>query len=319
VTAPLRVLVVDDEPHARARLVRLLAKLADVAVAGEADNGRTALDLIARLAPDVVLLDIEMPGLDGLAVGEAAAEVCAGGRAPAVVFTTAHSRFALDAFELDADDYLLKPVVAERLARALAKARRRLGPAPPAAADGGAAATAPPIDPRRPRPATDPGGPERPRPADPGDPGGVERSRPADPDDAGGPGRARPPAAEPPAPLDGPGSGRDAAQIVVHDRGVTRFFDARAVTRFRAVDKYTSFAAGGDEHLTRESLSALEARLASLGFVRVHRADLVRLDAVRALEPEPGGALVHLADGQVVQVSRRFLPKLRRALGLRDR
>jgi DNA-binding LytR/AlgR family response regulator len=103
----------------------------------------------------------------------------------------------------------------------------------------------------------------------------------------------------------------------VHDRGVTRFFDARSVMRFRAVDKYTSFVVESTEYLTRESLSALETRLAPLGFVRVHRADLVRLDAVRALEPEPGGALVHLGDGQVVQVSRRFLPKLRKALGLR--
>ncbi|HEU4408462.1 MAG TPA: LytTR family DNA-binding domain-containing protein [Polyangiaceae bacterium] len=279
-TAPLRVLVVDDEPHARARLCRLLAKMPAALVVGEADNGPLALELVGRLGPDVMLLDIEMPGLDGLAVGEAAAEVAAaaGARAPAIVFTTAHSRFALDAFELDADDYLLKPVVAERLARALAKARRRLGlPAP--APEGEPAAAPPPPSPRGAR-TSDP---------------------PPEPDDA-------PQGVETP---------RDPAQLVVHDRGVTRFFDARAVTRFRAVDKYTSFVVEGAEYLTRESLSALEARLGPLGFVRVHRADLVRLDAVRALEPEPGGALVHLGDGQAVQVSRRFLPKLRKALGLR--
>jgi DNA-binding LytR/AlgR family response regulator len=277
VTAPLRVLVVDDEPHARARLCRLLAKLPEALVVGEADNGPLALELVGRLAPDAVLLDIEMPGLDGLAVGEAAAEAAAaaGARAPAIVFTTAHSRFALDAFELDADDYLLKPVVAERLARALAKARRRLGAAAPA--EGPAESLAPPTPPREARPSDPPPAPDA-------------------------------PGAEPP---------RDPAQLVVHDRGVTRFFDARAVTRFRAVDKYTSFVVEGAEYLTRESLSTLETRLAPLGFVRVHRADLVRLDAVRALEPEPGGALLHLGDGQAVQVSRRFLPKLRKALGLR--
>ncbi|HEU4532901.1 MAG TPA: LytTR family DNA-binding domain-containing protein, partial [Polyangiaceae bacterium] len=289
-TDALRVLVVDDEPHARARLGRLLARMPEVTVIGEADNGRSALALIGELAPDVVLLDIEMPGLDGLAVGEAAAEIAsgAGAPAPAVVFTTAHSRFALDAFELDADDYLLKPVVAERLARALAKARRRLGlrrPPPPVEATPGA----PP--PTAATPSAPP--PERESVAGP------------EPPDDESPG---PPGAEAP---------RDPAQLVVHDRGVTRFFDARGVTRFRAVDKYTSFVVEGAECLTRESLSALEARLGPLGFVRVHRADLVRLDAVRALEPEPGGALVHLADGQVVQVSRRFLPKLRKALGLR--
>lgn len=271
-TAPLRVLVVDDEPHARARLCRLLAKMPEALVVGEADNGALALDLVGRLGPDVVLLDIEMPGLDGLAVGEAAAEAAsaAGARAPAIVFTTAHPRFALDAFELDADDYLLKPVVAERLTRALAKARRRLGL--PVAAD-------------------EPAGPSEP-----------PESRPSEP---------------PPEASTGVDTPRDPAQLVVHDRGVTRFFDARSVMRFRAVDKYTSFVVEGTEYLTRESLSALEIRLAPLGFVRVHRADLVRLDAVRALEPEPGGALVHLGDGQVVQVSRRFLPKLRKTLGLR--
>jgi DNA-binding LytR/AlgR family response regulator len=287
VTSGLRVLVVDDEPHARARLCRLLGKLPGVHVAGEAENGRLALELVERLAPDVMLLDIEMPGLDGLAVGEATAEAAgrAGARPPAVIFTTAHSRFALDAFELDADDYLLKPVALERLARALAKARRRLGLPPAAAAPG----EAPP-----------------PGPAEPPAPG----SSPP-------PGSSTPPPPAPDAGTTGPEPPRDPAQLVVHDRGVTRFFDARSVTRFRAVDKYTSFVVGGAEYLTRESLSTLEARLAPFGFVRVHRADLVRLDAVRALEPEPGGALVHLADGQAVQVSRRFLPKLRKALGLR--
>ncbi|MCU0686360.1 MAG: LytTR family DNA-binding domain-containing protein [Polyangiaceae bacterium] len=289
----LRILVVDDEPHARARLGRLLAKMPEVTVVGEADNGRLALTLIGTLAPDVVLLDVEMPGLDGLAVGEAASEVAAaaGARAPAVVFTTAHSRFALDAFELDADDYLLKPVVAERLARALAKARRRLGLRALSAAEAVVTSAAPARAPAPPPSSAPPS--------------------------ALGPSSApEPPEDDEPETL-GSEIPRDPAQLVVHDRGVTRFFDARAVMRFRAVDKYTSFVIEGAEYLTRESLSALETRLGPLGFVRVHRADLVRLDAVRALEPEPGGALVHLGDGQVVQVSRRFLPKLRKALGLR--
>jgi DNA-binding LytR/AlgR family response regulator len=73
----------------------------------------------------------------------------------------------------------------------------------------------------------------------------------------------------------------------------------------------------GAEHLLRESLNALEQRLASVGFVRVHRSELVRLDAVRILEPDSGGALLHLSDGQRVTVSRRFLPALKQALGLR--
>ncbi|XXT65843.1 LytTR family transcriptional regulator DNA-binding domain-containing protein [Sorangium sp. So ce693] len=89
------------------------------------------------------------------------------------------------------------------------------------------------------------------------------------------------------------------------------------VTRFRADDKYTAFLFDGEEHLLRESLSTLEERLAPFGFVRVHRAELVRANAVRALTPDAGGALLHLSDGQTVTVSRRSLPALKQLLGLR--
>lgn len=114
----MRVLVVDDEPVARARLVRILARLIDVEVAGEAGDGAEALRMAKELAPDVMLLDIDMPGLDGLAVAQDP-------QAPPIVFTTAHAEHALEAFEADAYDYLVKPVSRERLARALEKVRRR--------------------------------------------------------------------------------------------------------------------------------------------------------------------------------------------------
>ena len=91
----------------------------------------------------------------------------------------------------------------------------------------------------------------------------------------------------------------------------------RARSRARAEDKYTSFNVDGTEHLLRESLNTLEQRLASAGFVRVHRAELVRLDAVRVLEPASDGALLRLSDDQEVSVSRRFLSRIKQALGLR--
>jgi len=116
----LRVLVVDDEPLARERLARLVERLDGAVLAGEADNARTALARIATLAPDVVLLDVEMPGMNGL-------ELAATPGIPPVVFTTAHVSFAADAFDLDAVDFLTKPVRAERLARALDRVRRRGG------------------------------------------------------------------------------------------------------------------------------------------------------------------------------------------------
>lgn len=114
----MKVLVVDDEPLARARLVRMLARIDDVEVVGEAGDGAEALRAARELAPDLILLDIDMPELDGLAVAEHA-------DLPPIVFTTAHAKFALDAFEADAVDYLLKPVSKERLARAIEKARGR--------------------------------------------------------------------------------------------------------------------------------------------------------------------------------------------------
>jgi two-component system LytT family response regulator len=120
---PLRLLVVDDEPPARARLQRLLQTLPDVQVVGEAADGRTALALAEALDPDALLLDVQMPELGGLDV---AASLPAGG--PAVIFVTAYERFALQAFDTAAVDYLLKPVDPERLARALHRLRQRPRP-----------------------------------------------------------------------------------------------------------------------------------------------------------------------------------------------
>jgi two-component system LytT family response regulator len=127
---PMRAAIVDDEPLARARLVRLLGTHRDVSVVGEHENGR-ALVAAHREAPlDLVLLDVQMPELDGLAA-VARLDV----PRPAVVFVTAHARHAVDAFGIDAVDYLLKPVDAERLADALQRVRRhRRGIQPPAAA-----------------------------------------------------------------------------------------------------------------------------------------------------------------------------------------
>ena len=118
----LRVLIVDDEPVARRRLRRLLRGLPDVEVAGESGDGRSAVTAIRALAPDVVLLDVQMPEIDGFEVLRASpAEPL-----PAVIFVTAFDRYALRAFEVHALDYLLKPVSGERLAGAIDRARTRI-------------------------------------------------------------------------------------------------------------------------------------------------------------------------------------------------
>jgi len=119
--AKLKVLIVDDEPPARERLRSLLAEIADVEVIGEATNGHEALRETHDLAPDVVLLDVRMPGMDGL---EAARHLNVLEEPPAVIFTTAYDQYAVEAFDAHAVGYLLKPVRKEQLAASLARAGR---------------------------------------------------------------------------------------------------------------------------------------------------------------------------------------------------
>jgi len=240
----VRVVVVDDEPLARRRLIRMLGAVGDVEVVADAADGTAALDAIARTRPDVLLLDIHMPGLDGLALAARYAEL------PPVVFITAHDEHAVRAFELGAVDYLLKPVRPARLAQAIERARSRQG-----SARDGFAALAPALDTPAPR-------------------------------------------------------------VVTSERGTIRLFDARAITRFRAIDKYTAFVAAGEEHLTEEPLAALEERLRGCGFVRVHRGELVALAAIESLGADGSGHLVRLRDGQVARVSRRLASALKAQLGL---
>lgn len=120
----MRVLVVDDEPLVRERLRDLLAAHADVEVVGESADGPSALEAFGELEPQVVFLDIQMPGLNGLEV----AETWKGeGRLPVIVFVTAFDQYAVEAFRLHALDYLTKPIEPERFAETLERVRERLG------------------------------------------------------------------------------------------------------------------------------------------------------------------------------------------------
>jgi two-component system LytT family response regulator len=116
-----KVLVVDDEPVARRGLRRLLRERGDVDVVGECENGVAAVEFIERHRPDLVLLDVQMPGLDGLeVVRRVGAE-----RMPPVIFVTAFDEFAIAAFDLAAVDYVVKPFTDERLLRAVDRALTR--------------------------------------------------------------------------------------------------------------------------------------------------------------------------------------------------
>jgi two-component system, LytTR family, response regulator LytT len=127
---PVRTLVVDDERHARDEVCFLLGHMKDVEVAGQAANGLEALRLVEELQPDLVLLDVQMPGLTGF---EVARHLIKRGDSPHLVFVTAFDQYAIEAFSVNAIDYLLKPVEADRLEQAVDRARRRL-PADRAAA-----------------------------------------------------------------------------------------------------------------------------------------------------------------------------------------
>ncbi len=122
----MKVLVVDDETLARDRLKRLLRELDGVEVVGEAADGRAALAATAEHQPELILLDIRMPGMDGM---EAARHLATLPHPPRVIFTTAYGEHALEAFEAEAIDYLVKPVRKERLAQALERVARLISPA----------------------------------------------------------------------------------------------------------------------------------------------------------------------------------------------
>jgi two-component system, LytTR family, response regulator len=241
----LRALIVDDEPFARERVRRLLGDAPDIEVIGECPDGFRAVADITALGPDLVLLDVVMPGKDGFEVLDELR-----GAAPAVIFLTAHDRFAIRAFEAAALDYLLKPFDEQRFALALDRARRALGGS----------------------------GRDRLRPVA-FTPGGLTR-------------------------------------LVVRHAGRIRFVKITEVSHITAEANYVCVHAGGEVHLVRETLGALEAELDPARFVRIHRATIVNLDRVRELEPMFNGQYaVVLDDGARVTLSRRYRPHLERRLG----
>lgn len=123
-TATIATLLVDDEPLALAELSHLLKDFPEIEVAGTASNGLQALELIDSIEPDLVFLDVQMPGLDGLGVVRALRARQAS--LPHIVFATAYDHYAIEAFRLEAMDYVLKPVERSRLEETIARARREI-------------------------------------------------------------------------------------------------------------------------------------------------------------------------------------------------
>jgi two-component system LytT family response regulator len=127
----IRAVIADDEPPARRKLRRLLAREADLSIAGEASTGEETVVMLRKNPPDVLFLDVQMPGLDGFQVLEALGDL----GETAVVFVTAHDEYAVRAFEVQALDYLLKPVTEDRLAAVMERLRAQLSRRMPAASE----------------------------------------------------------------------------------------------------------------------------------------------------------------------------------------
>ena len=252
----MKAYVVDDEPLAVRRLRRMLEEHGDVEVLGTSCQPAAAVDQIRRLRPDVLFLDIEMPGLSGFDVLQQLAPL-----QPLVIFTTAFPHYALEAFTVDSIDYLVKPVERAGLARALGKLKRVAG--------GDA----------RQRDVTEL----------------VDRMRTA---------------------LSQP-EHEYLARVAARTGDRVEFIDVSDVTYFYAKDKLTFAVARAKHHALDVSIADLEHRLPPGDWVRIHRATLLKLDAVKEVHRWFGGKLlVRLKDGAELEVARDRIPAVRARLGL---
>jgi DNA-binding LytR/AlgR family response regulator len=246
----MRVLVVDDEPNARRRLGIMLEEL-DVEVVGEAENGIEALKLARERQPDVMLLDIAMPEVDGFDVVRHLAVP-----RPLIIFQTAYHEFALKAFEHEALDYVVKPVALERLRTALERAQRRLE-----------------TD-KRPDLSTDL----------------ISRLTSAI------------------------GESTRTARVLVNDGTGHRLLPYSAVARFVAEEGRVIACTDAGRFPCDYTLNELEQRTTG-AFIRASRAELVNVEKIQRIESLGDGlAVLTLADQTRVNVSRRRVPDVRRAL-----
>ena len=267
----LRVLVVDDEPLARQRVEDLLRDTG-ATVVGTADNGLRAIEAIRALRPDLVFLDVQMPGRTGLDVVRELGDAM-----PATVFVTAFDRHALEAFEVAAVDYLVKPFDDERFEQAFTRARRRL--------------ELDQVDRLRTQLLDVLQGD--------GAPGvGARPSTPAQ--------QEAPTATEP-----------FLSRIPVESRGKIRVIPVDEIDYIVASGPYAELQVGDRRHIIREAMQTLEDRLDPSRFVRIHRSVIVRIDLIDSLLRSPGGDYeVQLKNGAKMRVSRSRREELEKRLGL---
>jgi two-component system LytT family response regulator len=289
-------MIVDDEAPAREGLRLRLRREPDVAVIGEFGDARAALAAVVEDPPDVLFLDIRMPGLDGVSLAARLPR----GAVPAVVFVTAFDEHAVRAFDLHALDYLLKPVEQARLREALDRARTRIAREDAeelagrlrrlvAEYDGGEPGQAPASDDA-----------VRTGPAQ----AGAARSGPT----PGGIPRAMNPQPGPPS---------AAGRIAVRADGAIRFVDPADVDWIEAAGDSVRLHVGADRHLVRASMAEILGRLPAGRFARIHRSTIVNLARVQELQPWfHGEYVVLMRDGTRLRLSRGYRKTAGRQLGL---
>ena len=272
---PVRVLIVDDEPLARQRLEDLLRGEDGVTIIGTADNGAAAVEAIRSLDPDLVFLDVQMPGKTGLDV----VREIGPDDMPPTIFVTAYDRYALQAFDLAAVDYLVKPFDDERFEQAFRRARRlaaleEMGDLRDkllAVLDGGRAATPPTA-----LPSAEPSAVTPPRATSPY----LER-------------------------------------IAVEMRGKVRVVPVAQIEYITASGPYVELHTAERAYLIREAIHLLEEKLDPDRFLRIHRSIIVRVDLIDTFHRGAGGDYeVQLKSGARLRVSRSRREELERRLGV---
>jgi two-component system, LytTR family, response regulator len=275
----IRTLIVDDEPLARQRLRRLLDADPDIAILGECGDGPEAVAALRAQRPDLVFLDVQMPGMDGFGVLQALAGAAPPSAAlpsaarpsaalpnaappnaalPVVIFVTAHDRYALKAFEVHALDYLLKPFDKARFGAAVARAKLQVRQGNAVALNERLHDLLQTLPDRRSRP----------------------------------------------------------ERLVVKSGGRIYFVAIADIDWIEAAGNYVRLHVGKDDHLVRESLTALEKKLKPSQFVRVHRSTIVNLERVRELQPAfHGDYVIILNDGTELALSRSCRERLEESLG----
>jgi two-component system LytT family response regulator len=281
---------VDDEALARQRVRRLLQNEADVEIVGEAESGHDAVAMIRQLQPDLVCLDVQMPGLDGFGV----LREIDGSTVPMVLFITAYDEHAQRAFDVHAVDYVLKPVDEERFRAAFDKARKQRANAQAAERLGELLETVR-------------------RLAD----GSAGDGRADGLAAMGLAGAATNGAAAAAAAAGANGAGRYASRILVKQDGRMFFVKTTEIDWIEADRNYVRLHVGKTAHTIRERISHLEETLDPRLFARIHRSTIVNLNRVREMQQWfSGDYVVILEDGTRLRLSRHYRDRVEKQVGV---